>query len=280
MPGDRKVVLVTGGASGIGLGAVHLFAEQGAHVCMVDVSQQVSEVDKTLASEYPQASFSFHKANVADWDQLAEIFEKVYDEQGRIDIVFANAGISREISFILDEEKPSKPQLPTLEVNLIGVLNTVKLATHYIKKNEIVNEPRGASRGSIVCTSSIAALYPFPIAPIYAASKAGVVGLVRSLAAPLEKVAIQINSVAPAFIATNLGAGAENRDSFGKIILTPMSTLTRGLQQLVSDPSLSGQVAVVHGDSITLSPPPQFVDEDTGRDIDILWSSGVKPAGV
>lgn len=79
----------------------------------------------TLASEYPQASFSFHKADVADWDQLAEVFEKVYNEQGRIDIVFANAGISREVSFILDEEKPSKPQLLTLEVNLIGTLNSM-----------------------------------------------------------------------------------------------------------------------------------------------------------
>lgn len=76
----------------------------------------------------------------------------------------------------------------------------VTLAMHYIRKNAVVYGATAPSRGSIICTSSDAGLYACPVAPIYAASKFGVVGLVRSLARPLEKEAVQINALAPAFI--------------------------------------------------------------------------------
>lgn len=62
------------------------------------------------------------------------------------------------------------------------------------------NELSGSSKGLIVCTASNAGLYPFPIAPIYSATKHGVVGLVRSLARPLEAESIRINALAPAVI--------------------------------------------------------------------------------
>ena len=67
---------------------------------------------------------------------------------------------------------------------------------HYIMKNA----PTNGSRGSIICTASNAGLYPFPVAPIYAASKHAVVGLVRSMAKPLERHEVQINALAPAVL--------------------------------------------------------------------------------
>ncbi len=76
----------------------------------------------------------------------------------------------------------------------------MKLAIHYIKKNSVVNGASKPSRGSIICTASNAGLYPFAVAPLYAASKYGVIGLVRSLALPLEREAIQINALAPAVL--------------------------------------------------------------------------------
>lgn len=62
------------------------------------------------------------------------------------------------------------------------------------------NEPAGSSRGSIICTASNVGLYPFPVSPLYAASKAGVVNLVRSTAPILKKREIQINALAPAVL--------------------------------------------------------------------------------
>lgn len=76
----------------------------------------------------------------------------------------------------------------------------MKLAIHYIRMNAVVNEDTTPSRGSIICTSSDAGIYPFPVAPIYATSKFGIVGLVRSLARPLGKEAVQINALAPAVL--------------------------------------------------------------------------------
>jgi len=185
---------------------------------VLDVNAEGTNIVKALSSEFSDASFSFHKVDISNWDELAAAFEQIHQDQGRIDVVMANAGISKEGPLIVDEETPSKPNLPTLEVNLIGTiysewlvflswlifgtdpLAAVKLAIHYIKKNAPVNGAMPASRGSIICTASNAGLYPFPVAPIYAASKFGVVGLVRSLARPLEKQAIQINALAPAVL--------------------------------------------------------------------------------
>lgn len=62
------------------------------------------------------------------------------------------------------------------------------------------NELKGSSRGSIICTASNAGLYAFPVSPLYAASKAGVVGLVRSTAPVLQREKIQINALAPAVL--------------------------------------------------------------------------------
>ena len=76
----------------------------------------------------------------------------------------------------------------------------VKLAAHYLAKN--VPDAETGSRGAIVCTASNAGLYPFPVGPLYAASKGGVIALVRSLARPLARQNIQINALAPAVIGT------------------------------------------------------------------------------
>ncbi|KAJ9639188.1 uncharacterized protein PV06_09924 [Exophiala oligosperma] len=268
---QRKSIVVTGGASGIGLGITRSFAEQGAHISVLDVNTDGTNIIKNLSTEFSGASFSFHKVDISKWEELAAAFEQIYRDQGRIDVVMANAGISREQSLILDEEAPSKPTLPTLDVNLTGTIYTVKLGIHYIRKNATVNGATPASKGSIICTASNAGIYPFPVAPIYAASKSGVIGLVRALARPLERHAIQINALAPAVLETNI---APSKDLFKPMIITPMSTLTRGVQQLVSTPSLTGQVAEIHGNNVTLSQPPPYVDEDTGKNIETFWSLG------
>jgi NAD(P)-dependent dehydrogenase (short-subunit alcohol dehydrogenase family) len=83
----------------------------------------------------------------------------------------------------------------------------VKLALHYIAMNEAVN----GSKGTVICTASNAGVYPFPMAPVYSATKHGVIGLVRSLARPLEREQIQINGFAPAVIGEFCSALVEPR---------------------------------------------------------------------
>jgi NAD(P)-dependent dehydrogenase (short-subunit alcohol dehydrogenase family) len=152
------------------------------------------------------------------------------------------------------------------------------------------NSVSGSAKGLIVCTASNAGLYPFPMAPIYSATKHGVIGLVRSLARPLEAENIRINALAPAVIgmtqspityydkrmltreiATNI---APSTDLFKSMVLTPMSTATKAVAQLVGDESLTGRVAELHGEHVTLAEPPAYVDEDTGKNIETFWSLG------
>jgi hypothetical protein len=58
------------------------------------------------------------------------------------------------------------------------------------------------------------------------------------------------------------------------MIITPMSTLTRGVQQLISDPALTGQIAEIHGENVTLSQPQPFVDEDSRKNLETFWNLG------
>ena len=123
----QKSVIVTGGASGIGLAMSRHFASQGQRVAILDVNAEAGPgVAAAVAAEYPAAAVSFRKCNVASWDEQAAAFKQTYDEHGgRIDIVMVNAGISEQgATTLVDlaEETPSPPMLRTLDVNLIGTI--------------------------------------------------------------------------------------------------------------------------------------------------------------
>ncbi|KAI1453911.1 putative short chain dehydrogenase/reductase [Annulohypoxylon moriforme] len=267
-------VVVTGGASGLGLSMVEYFASQGHTVTIFDVNTQAGHhVAADLAKKHPEGKVDFKFCNITSWDSQATAFREVYEKTGHVDIVMANAGISEQgVSSLglADEEEPSQPRLRALDVNLTGTIYTVKLAIHYIKKNK--PDPTTGSRGSIICTASNAGLYPFPVAPVYAASKSGIIGLVRSLDRVLEKVQIQINALAPAVLETSI---APSKALFEEMIVTPHSTLIKGVTQLVADPKISGAVAEIHGENVTLRTHHEYVDEDTKANMEVFWKHGI-----
>jgi NAD(P)-dependent dehydrogenase (short-subunit alcohol dehydrogenase family) len=123
----RLSVIVTGGASGIGLAIVRLFASQGHMITILDVnSQSGAGVISQLAKEFPQALLSFKWCDVSSWEGQYAVFEQAYQEHGnRIDVVIANAGISEPGAGAFDcvpREFPQKPQLRMQDINLNGVL--------------------------------------------------------------------------------------------------------------------------------------------------------------
>ncbi|EAW08804.1 putative short chain dehydrogenase/reductase [Aspergillus clavatus NRRL 1] len=272
----QRSIIVTGGASGIGLGITRHFATQpNTHITILDINNGTAVLAQ-LRAEFPSASLSFEQCDVSSWESQAAAFEKVHAEQGHVDIVFANAGITETGNLLagIHDEKPAKPGLATLNVNLVGVIYTVNLAAHYVAKNTPRpggSSPAVASRGSIICTASNAGIYPFPIAPVYAATKSGVIGLVRALARPLGEEQIQINALAPAIIETNI---APDPALFRSMILTPMETATKAVARLVNDASLTGKVAELHGENVTFAEPPAYVDEDSGTNIEMCWKLG------
>ncbi|KAJ0124369.1 short chain dehydrogenase [Diaporthe amygdali] len=242
----EKTVIVTGGASGIGLAVVEHFASQGNNVAIFDVNLEVGkQVVSNISDENPEAKVLFKKCDVSSWKSQTEAFKDVFNEFGRIDIVMANAGISEQGASAMagiEEDEPKEPNLKIMDVNLSGVIYT-----------------------------SNAGFYPFPVSPLYAAAKAGVIGLVRSTAPILERHNIQINGLAPAVLVTNI---APDKALFKDMIITPMSTLIKGVKKFVDDPTLNGEVAEIHGEHATLRPPHEYVDEDSKKNLERFWSLG------
>jgi len=264
-----KTIVVTGGASGIGLAGVQFFASlQASKIYILDISTASSvSLLPSLQKSHSSSTFGFKQCDISSWEIQARVFKEIYEESGSIDLVFANAGVS-EIGKFLEEEKddeePRKPGLKTLDINLTGTLYSIKLAIHYMRKNS------GSQKGLIICTASNAGLYPFPIAPMYSVSKHAVVGAVRSLARPLQDDGIRINGICPNCIATGLA----DEKLFSVMKLTPMETLIDALREFVFNERISGITAEISGEKFTIAQPQIYVDDITTHNLEAFWKLG------
>lgn len=183
-----KVVIITGGGSGLGKAGCIRFAEEGAIVIVADYdTHKAIEVAMTICNNKMRA-LGLH-VNVADKDSVQALVEYVIDKFGKIDILINNAGITRDKSLLkLTEENFDA----VIDVNLKGVfLCTQAVAPHMIKQGY----------GKIVNTSSIVRDGNFGQTN-YSASKAGVVGMTKTWAKELGPKGIRVNAVAPGFILT------------------------------------------------------------------------------
>jgi 3-oxoacyl-[acyl-carrier protein] reductase len=182
-----KVIVITGGASGIGEAASRLFAERGARVAIWDVNEAKGQ---TLAITLSGANF--YKVNTASESAVAEAVHATVADMGRIDVLINNAGITRDASLL---KMTLVEWQQVLDVNLTGVFNCTKAVAPVMITNNY---------GRIINTSSIVALYGNYGQTNYAATKAGVIGLTKTWARELGKYNITVNTVAPGFIATEM----------------------------------------------------------------------------
>ncbi|KAI3319192.1 NAD(P)-binding protein [Xylariaceae sp. AK1471] len=173
-----KIAVITGGASGIGFEAMKLMLSKGAVVHIIDRNEPSDE------------------CSVNSWPELLEVFTAI----GPFHMVFANAGVTETVEYFTDtfdaEGKLELPNSSLLDVNLWGVLYTVKIAWSLMRRHKI--------HGSIVITASATSYAPEAALPVYSAGKAALVGLVRSLRHNTVIDNITINAVAPAGTITPL----------------------------------------------------------------------------
>ena len=181
----RLISHTLGASSGIGLATSKLFISKGATVVGADLQEPPEGVE-----------FSFIRTDVTSWEALETLFSKVYEEYGRIDIVYANAGVGPRVDYLtLEKDKEGRliePSKRVLDINLIAVTNQVALAVHYMKNKE---------GGNIVFTASCTGYQRF-VAPDYVVAKHGVIGLLRTMYPQLDSNKIRINAVAPSFTRT------------------------------------------------------------------------------
>lgn len=182
-----KVIVITGGASGIGEAASRLFTERGARVAIWDVNEAKGQtLANTLSGAY------FYKVNTASESAVAEAVHATVADMGRIDVLINNAGITRDASLL---KMTLAEWQQVMDVNLTGVFNCTKAVAPVMIANNY---------GRIINTSSIVGLYGNYGQTNYAATKAGVIGLTKTWARELGKYNITVNTVAPGFIATEM----------------------------------------------------------------------------
>lgn len=183
-----KTAVVTGASRGIGEAIAHVLSRDGAHVICLDVPQQQADLDR-VASEIGGSTLAI---DITAADAGQKIKEAAV-AQGGVDIIVHNAGITRDKTLA-----NMKPELWDLVININ--LSAIERVNDYLLEHDGLN-----ANGRIICVSSISGIAGNLGQTNYAASKAGVIGVVK-FTAPILKNGITINAVAPGFIETQMTA--------------------------------------------------------------------------
>lgn len=185
---ENKVAIITGAGSGIGKETALLFAKEGAKVVVADMNEKAGE--ETVTQIKKNGDGVFVKLDVSNREQAKQVVKITLEKYGRIDILINNAGIVQD-AFLskMTEEQWDK----VINVNLKGVFNCTQA---------VVEVMMNQGKGVIINTSSIVGLNGNVGQVNYAATKAGLIGMTKTLAKELGKKGIRVNAVAPGFIAT------------------------------------------------------------------------------
>lgn len=183
-----KNVLVTGATSGIGLAIARLFLEQGARLFLIGSTPERGEEAMSQLASF--ASCSFHLCDVASKEQVDQLASQLLQQVASVDILVNNAAITRDQLLV---RLPEKEWDRLMEVNLKSCYNTCQAFLPAMMKQR---------SGSILNMSSVVAIHGNAGQCAYAASKAAIIALSRSLALEMARRNIRVNCIAPGFIET------------------------------------------------------------------------------
>ena len=184
-----RVAVITGGASGIGYATAQRFVEEGAKVVIVDLNE---EIGKKVAKELGGI---FVKANVTSEEDVARMYKVAFDEYGRIDIAFNNAGIS----------PPEDDSILTTGIDAWRLVQEVNLTSVYLCCKAVLPYMLKAGKGSIINTASFVATMASATSQIsYTASKGGVLAMTRELGVQFARQGVRVKALSPGPVNTPL----------------------------------------------------------------------------
>ena len=202
------VALVTGGNSGIGLGMAEGLAQHGANVAIWGTNADKNDAAVDTLSQYDVEVLSI-VCDVSDEVAVVEAMTDTVSQLGRIDSVFVNAGVgSRAPSFV---DMSSEEWRRVMSVNLDGAFYTFRTAARHMVE-------RGGG-GVLAGTASLAAIEAAPRSEHYAATKGGMISMVKAMAVEFARYGIRAHSILPGWISTNMTANAVNTEGFKTKVL-------------------------------------------------------------
>ena len=259
---DNYGVVVTGGASGLGLGFAEALASNGAKVTILDIDAQGIEVETKRLCD-AGLDIRGQVVDVTDHAALDAAMDEAAHTYGRLDVVFANAGIDPGVGFVGSWAGSERPRVPEgalenytderwnrlIDINLNGIFATVRAAVRHMKPQK---------SGHIIVTSSVASSRIEPaIGAAYMASKAGVVMFMKTVALEVAAYNITVNAIAPGIIVTNIGGGHTHNPEWQKAVAKeiPMHRVgfpddLYGLALFLASPAsdyITGQEIIIDG---------------------------------
>lgn len=228
---EGKAAIVTGAGSGIGKATAMKLASEGAKVALFDLlDERTEQAVGEINALHEGAALAFD-VDVSDPQRVEQAVAEAAEQFGRIDIVFANAGINGKLAPV--DELSVEEWEETLSINLTGTFLTVKYTVPYLKRQG----------GSIIITSSINGNDKFSGFGMsaYSATKAGQVAFAKMIALELARYRIRVNAISPGAIATNIDNSTEKSEELKEIII-PVE-YPEGSQPLAHGPGQPEQVA-------------------------------------
>ncbi|MBS7526728.1 3-oxoacyl-[acyl-carrier-protein] reductase [Fusibacter paucivorans] len=189
---DNQVAIITGAGRGLGRAMALELASAGAIVVIVDINRENAEAacEEILGNGGKAASYT---VDITKREAVADMVQKVHETYGKIDLLVNNAGITKDRSFLKMSDDDWQA---VIQINLTSM---------FICTQEVVKVmAAGGAGGNIVCVSSLSGNEGNYGQTNYAASKAGVIGFVKSLSKELPRYNIRINAIAPGFIKTDM----------------------------------------------------------------------------
>ncbi|PFO01434.1 3-oxoacyl-ACP reductase [Bacillus sp. AFS076308] len=193
---NESVVLITGGAQGIGKETAIKFLNEGANVVICDYDETAG---RKALEEMNTEKAEFFQVNVTDSSQIEEMVQSIIQKHGKIDVLINNAGITLD-GFLTKMEESDWEKV--ISVNLSGVFKCTKAVAPIMLKQ---------GSGVILNASSVVGLYGNIGQTNYAATKAGVIGLTKSWGKEFGPKGIRVNAVAPGFIETGMTAAVPDK---------------------------------------------------------------------
>jgi 3-oxoacyl-[acyl-carrier protein] reductase len=218
---NDKVVIVTGGAAGIGRATAEAFAAEGCKVAAWDVNDQAAD-EVVSALNAAGGEGVFQRVDVADAEAVEAAVAEVVERWGGVDVLVNNAGIVRDAQLVKFKEGEVKSRMTdeqwdaVIGVNLKGVFHCTRAAAPHLIA-------RGG--GTILNASSVACLNGNFGQTNYVATKAGVIGMTKTWARELGRFGIRVNAVAPGFVLTEILQAMPQKVLDGMVGHTPLGRI-------------------------------------------------------